>query len=96
MKVFAISKPAPGATPEKIMAAAKEEVAAGWKLYANGKFRAMYFRKDGMGAILVLECADEAEARDLLATLPLVKTGLAEYDIYPALPFTHFEMLFAK
>ncbi|MBU1105307.1 MAG: YciI family protein [Candidatus Riflebacteria bacterium] len=96
MKIFAVSKPVTGATPEKIMAMAKEEVSAGWKLYANGKFREMYFRKDGMGAIIVLECADEAEAKGLLAALPLVKAGLAEYDIYPALPFTHFELLFAK
>ena len=96
MKIFAVSKPTAVATPEKIMAMAKEEVGEGWKLYAQGTFREMNFRTDGMGAILVLECTDEAEAKRILGTLPLVKAGLAEYDVYPVLPFTHFELLFAK
>ena len=46
-------------------------------------------------AVLVLECADAAEARSALAGLPLVAAGLIEFELIPLVPYDGFARLFA-
>jgi muconolactone delta-isomerase len=46
------------------------------RLYADGKLRSIWGRKDAPGAVLVLEAADEREARAFAASLPLVERGM--------------------
>lgn len=96
MKILAIDKILPGASEEKIYSHIKEEAAKGWELLSTGVFREMYFRTDRGGAVLVLECADVAEARKVIDTLPLVKAGLVDFDLIPLGPFMPFTTLFAK
>jgi hypothetical protein len=45
--------------------------------------------------VLVLECAGVSEAREVLATLPLVKEGLITFDLIPLVPYPGFARLFA-
>jgi len=55
--------------------------------FADDILREIYSRKDGRGAILVMETKDEDEARKILSELPLVKAGLLDLDFYPVGPY---------
>jgi muconolactone delta-isomerase len=82
MKILAIEKEIPGVTAEKFTSPLKKaEAARVWELYQAGIFRELYFRQDRSDAVLMLECADVAEANQVLNTLPLVKEGLIAFDI---------------
>lgn len=96
MKIVAIGKLLPGAPEEKIYALLKEEAARAYELYTTDVFRELYFRTDQPGAVIMLECADVAAARKIIAALPMVKAGLTAFDLIPLGPFKSFESLFAK
>jgi hypothetical protein len=72
----------------------KAEARKVWELYQAGVLREFYFRADQHTAVLVLECADESAARDLLAALPLVEAGLIAFEIIPLIPYSGFARLF--
>jgi hypothetical protein len=95
MKILCISSLKPGATPEKLNALSKEEAAHAWSSYKTGVLREWYFRTDKPGAVIILECADVAEARRLLSDLPMVKAELIEFECIPLGPFLPIEALFA-
>ena len=57
------------------------------QLVAEDVVREIYSRKDGKGAILVLEASSELEAMEYLADLPLAKAGMLKFDIYPVGPY---------
>ena len=96
MKILAIDKIQPGVNPETdIYPHLKEEAARAWELYNSGVFRELYFKADHGGAVLMLECENVDEARQVLNTLPLVKAGLVDFDIIPLGPFLPFGALFA-
>lgn len=96
MKILAIDRFLPGVTAEDVYPHIKEEAARAWELYTEGVFREIYFRKDRPGAVLILECKDVEEAREVLNSLPLVKTNLIEFDIIPLGAFMPFSALFAE
>ena len=96
MKILAIEQERPGITAGQFTPQLKQaEAARAWELYQAGLFREMYFRQDRPEAILMLECADVAEATDVLNTLPLVKAGLITFDIIPLKAYPGFARLFA-
>jgi muconolactone delta-isomerase len=72
----------------------REEAAAAWHLHRLGVIRELYFRSDRHTAVLLLECAGVDEANEILATLPLVKQGLIEFQTIPLEAYTGFERLF--
>lgn len=74
----------------------RDEAARVWELYQSGLLREAYFRTDQHTAVLVLECADEATACEILGTLPLVKAGLIVFDLIPLAPYSGFARLFEK
>jgi hypothetical protein len=47
-------------------------------------------RGDTPGAVVELECADVAEARAILDTLPFAQQGMVDIDIVPLLPYRGF------
>jgi muconolactone delta-isomerase len=97
MKILAMEKEIPGVTTEKFTSHLKKaEAAKVWELYKAGVFRELYFRQDRSDAVWVLECADVAEANQVLNTLPLVKEGLIAFDIIALIPYPGFSRLFAK
>jgi len=54
-------------------------------LYAAGVLRAIWRRKDMPGAVMLLEVADEHEARATVATLPLAELGMLEFVVVTGL-----------
>jgi muconolactone delta-isomerase len=79
-------------TPELL----REEAARAWQLYRDGVVRELHFRADREMAVLVLEAADVEQARRALATLPLVRAGLIDFDVVPLAPYPGFERLFGR
>lgn len=96
IKILAMGKTLPGATEEKINALVKEEAARTWELYVSGIFRELYFRTDAPLPVVIMECKDLQEAKDIIATLPMVKAGLTDFDLMPLGPFFPFMALFAQ
>jgi muconolactone delta-isomerase len=94
MKVLAISKRPEGVAAEQVAEHAVPEAARVWEHYCAGRIRELYFCPDRPAAVVVLECRDGAEAREILGTLPMVKAGVLDFDILPLQPFDHFERLF--
>ena len=95
MKFLVLMHPAPGADPAKMKPVLPAEVRHAWEMYRAGTARELYMRRDGKGAVLVLECEDAAEAERKSAELPLVAAGLAQVEVIALAPFTPFESLFA-
>jgi muconolactone delta-isomerase len=95
MKVLAIEQEMPNASAEAFQLHGKAEAERAWDLYQAGIIRELYFRGDQHTAVLILECADETEAQEILATLPLVKEGLIRFDTFPLVPYPGFARLFS-
>ncbi|MGA2011840.1 MAG: superoxide dismutase [Solirubrobacteraceae bacterium] len=79
----------------EVMAAANDELAALWELYADGVVREMY-SPGGLGALLILEVESLQEARDRLSRLPLIKRRLMDLEVLELAPFRALEMLFRE
>jgi len=60
------------------------------ELYAEGRLRALHSRGDVPGAVLLVEAADETEARATVGRLPLVEREMAEVQIIPLRPYRGF------
>ena len=96
MKIIALERETPDTTTERFTPYLKAEAVRVWELYKSGQLREIYFRQDRNEAVLVLECADVKEARQLLETLPLVQAGLIDFELIPLIPYPGFERLFGK
>jgi len=96
MKILALEQDTPGITSEQFRLHLKAEASRVWELYQAGMLREIYFRQDRHSAVLVLECADVEEARSVLATLPLVKGGLIQFEVIPLRPYPGFARLFGE
>jgi len=74
-------------TPE-LLAAEGERVR---ELYVAGIVRSIWRRKDMPGAAMLMEAANEEEARAAVASLPLAKLGMLEIVVLTALePYPAF------
>jgi muconolactone delta-isomerase len=60
------------------------------ELYRDGAVRSIWSRKDAPGAIMLLECTDEAAARAAIASLPLAQREMLEVQIFPLGPYPAF------
>ena len=61
------------------------------QLYAQGAVRAMWGRKDVLGAVLLIEAESQAEAEGYLNTLPLKAKGMLDVEsIVPLGPYRGF------
>ena len=94
MKILALERELPGASTEQFKRHAKSEAARVWELYQAGVLRELYFRTDQRTAVLILECKDLEDARQILSTLPFVEADLIEFEIIPLAPYDGFERLF--
>jgi muconolactone delta-isomerase len=95
MKILALEKEVAGVavaafTPQLL----KQEATRVWELQQSGVLREIYFRQDRSDAVLILECADVAEARSVLATLPLVREKLITFEVIPLKPYPGLARLF--
>jgi muconolactone delta-isomerase len=53
------------------------------QLYKDGTLRSIWVRKDVPGAVMLLECDDEAQARAVLASLPLAQRDMLDVQLVP-------------
>lgn len=96
MKLLALERDIPGVEPAQFTPAIlRDEARHVWDLHQRGVVRELYFRDDAEAAILVLECADADEARQVLAGLPLAAAGLIAFDVIPLRAYPGFGRLFA-
>ncbi len=95
MQILALSRRRPGTTPERLAPWAAAEAARAFELIAAGVLRSVHLCPERPGSALVLECADLDEARAQLATLPMVREGLIEFELSRMLPYTGLRALFA-
>jgi muconolactone delta-isomerase len=97
MKILAIEHELPGVTSVDFTPELKRaEAARAWELYQAGAFRELYFCRDYSSAVLMLECADVAEASEILSSLPLAKAGLITFELTPLVPYPGFARLFGE
>lgn len=96
MKILAIEKEIDSNIKEQFTPHLKAEAQKVWELNQSGLIREIYFTKNSHNAVLILECVDENEARNILNTLPLVKEKLITFDIIPLEPYDGFTRLFEK
>lgn len=60
------------------------------ELYKDGIVRSIWSRKDAAGAVMLLECADDAAAHEAVNSLPLAQRGMLEVQILPLSPYPAF------
>jgi muconolactone delta-isomerase len=60
------------------------------ELYRDGVVRSIWSRKDMPGAVMLLECEDEAAAFAAVNSLPLALRGMLELQILPLNPYPAF------
>lgn len=94
MKILALEIENPDASPDDFQPHLIAEARRVWALYLEGTLREIYFRADRSLAVLVLECADEAQARAALDSLPLVQAGLISFEVIPLVPYPGLARLF--
>jgi len=84
--VLTILSPKPGVTAPQVMKIMPDEIRATVPLYLDGKIQQWFTRGDGRGVIFLLNCTDVAEARALIASLPLSKENLMDEQFIPVGP----------
>jgi muconolactone delta-isomerase len=95
MKILALEQEAPGVGAAAFQPYLQAEAARVWELQQSGVLREIYFRGDRSEAVLILECADVAEAERVLGTLPLVRERLIAFEVIPLKPYPGLARLFA-
>lgn len=60
------------------------------ELYRDGVVRSIWSRKDAAGAVMLLECADEAAAHAAVGSLPLARRSMLEVQIVALGPYPAF------
>ena len=96
MKVLAIGKNVEGVIPGDFKPHLKAETQKVWELQKENIIHEIYFRQDESSAVLILECDNVEEAKEILETLPLVKENLIEFEIIPLIPYPGFARLFTE
>jgi muconolactone delta-isomerase len=95
MQILAVEVEVEGVKPSQYEPYLKVEAQHVWELYQNGVIRELYFRADRSEAVLMLECTNMDEAKQILASLPLVEAGLITFEVIPLVPYPGFARLFA-
>lgn len=93
MKFLAVEKEIRGVEEKDYQPFLKLEAMRVWKLYQSGVIREIYFTENQF-AVIILECTSLSEAKEYIATLPLVKANLIAFDVVMLLPYPGFERLF--
>ena len=94
MKILAMEVEVEGVKPRQYEPYLKVEAQHIWVLYQKGMIRELYFRAERSEAVLMLECTNLNEAKQILAALPLVKAGLITFEVIPLVPYPGFARLF--
>lgn len=77
----------------QVMNVMPDEVRATVKLYLDGKIQQWYSRSDGRGVMFILNSATVADAKAVMAQLPLSKASLTVLEFTAISPLTPLRML---
>ena len=94
MKFLALSRRAAGVGNEQVAAQGAAEALQAFRLMRAGVFEQMYFSPEWKGAVLVMQAASREEAEAALASLPMVRDRLIEFDLSRLDPYDHYQRLF--
>jgi hypothetical protein len=92
MKILAIEKEIEGTGWNNLEDLLKDEAQHVFNLYLSDSLREIYLTED-KNAVLVIETEDKKTARNLLDSLPLVKSGKIKFDIMELRPYTGYKRL---
>lgn len=95
MRILAIERDQPVPIHQNLHDLLRDEAATVWELQKRGIIREIWFTQPSRNAVIMLECADAAEARRHLADLPLVRANLIDFTILELAAYDGFERLFA-
>jgi hypothetical protein len=93
MKILAIEKGIECTNWEHAKEILKSEAEAVYELIKKNIIREIYF-DDLHNAVIILECKDKQEAKDILGRLPIVKHGLSLFKVSALQPYSGLERLF--
>lgn len=103
MQFLVIFRSRPDVTDDMLRPVLKEETAEAWKMMMEGTLRSIWHlppdppkHRGPGGNVVMLECADEADARDRISQFPLVQKDLVGFELLQLNPFNGFELLFTK
>lgn len=95
MRILAIEREVRGVAADRFTRELLDaEADRAWRLHQAGVIRELYFRADRHDAVLVLETSSLEDARGALASLPLVETGLIDFEVIPLRAYDGFARLF--
>ena len=94
MKILALEQAVPRVTREETAPHLRSEAERVFELYQTGAIREIYFRQERSEAVIILECKDVSEAKEIIASLPLVNMGLIRFELVPLVPYPGFARLF--
>lgn len=92
MKFLAVEIEKEGLSSNDFQPYLKNESLKVLELYERGIIREIYFDQDHC-AVLILECNNLNEAKNILNELPLVSKGLITFSIKELNPYTGFSRL---
>lgn len=86
----------PDLSREEAAELGRAEARRSWELHQEGVVREISFRTDAHRSVMVLEAADEASAREALATLPFVRAGVLTFEVVGLRPYDGWARLFER
>lgn len=94
MRILAIERERPTPGQVSLPDLLRDEAAGIWELSKRDVIRDLWFTGTDAHAVIMLECKNAAEARQHLAALPLVRTGLIDFTLHELRNYDGFERLF--
>ena len=95
-KILAIGRFLAPLTPEQRRAILPREVPDTVRLFLAGKIDQWWSRQDRKGPVFLMNVTSVEEARALLATLPLGRAKLMEFDLIELGPLTPLHLLLSE
>lgn len=91
MKFAAINRIKQGTKTDEMHPLRANEAKVVWDLHKRGILESIFYRTDGPGALLILECASKEELQKELNKLPLHK--YMDIEIIPLKPYEGYEAI---
>lgn len=83
----------PGVTTEKIQPLMLDEITGTVQAYLDGKILQWYSKTDGTGVVFILNVKTVEEAKALMESLPLGKSGNVDLEYTPLAPLQQLKIL---
>jgi len=95
MKILALEKEVDGVDWSNLDEVLKQEAHHVYALQKQGIVREIYFNQNHC-AVIILECKSAIVAKNTLNELPLVKSGLINFEVMELTPYNGFDRIIEK